>query len=346
MKRMFADSYLATQQRLEEWFADIRRAAGCGDNADTGAVLRAVEAMSRRLEECEDQQVAVARSRGYRYWGAYYNAVMSEVPEAVPIELPAAYNEVPVGWFRGWKVGGKHQALDKCEKQLLKTHKVIRKALAYIKEQEAYEGEEWGNEQRSAVLTGFMESTDPNSFENECLKLAYEMEEEDPETTWVEAADAAAVALEKATDLPLQATEELIAYAYDEGVEITKKHLAFIEKSDYREAKWFDYLLTAYLRKSNQASEDEVAAVSKLKHRAFELWKCYELESANDPLRPKLMKRVFAPSVSVAMLEAACNEVCRLDEEGNALISDEWADAVVAAVAAANDGNALVIVEK
>jgi len=342
MKRMFADSYLATQQRLEEWFADIRRAAGCGDNADTGAVLRAVEAMSRKLEACEEQQVAVARSRGYRYWGAYYNAVMSEVPEAVPIELPTTYNEVPLDWFRG---EGK-PSYDKCLKRLPKTHKVIRKALAYIAEYEPIEGEEWAEEMRKELYDRFINSKDPDAFEKECLDLIYEVEEEDPETTWVEAADAAAVALEKATDLPLQATEELIAYAYDEGVEITKKHLAFIEQSDYRESKWFDYLLTACLRKSNQVSEGEVEAVSKLKHRAFELWKCYELESANDPLRPKLMKRIFAPNVSVAMIEAACNEVCRLDREGNALISDEWADAVVAAVAAANGGNALVIAEK
>ena len=47
MKRMLPDSYLVTQDRLCEWFDDIRRAAGCGENADTGAVLRAVEAYFR-----------------------------------------------------------------------------------------------------------------------------------------------------------------------------------------------------------------------------------------------------------------------------------------------------------
>jgi hypothetical protein len=35
-----------------------------------------------------------------------------------------------------------------------------------------------------------------------------------------------------------------------------------------------------------------------------------------------------------------------LKEECDDLTTDEWADAVVAVVAAANDGNALVIVEK
>jgi hypothetical protein len=86
--------------------------------------------------------------------------------------------------------------------------------------------------------------------------------------------------------------------------------------------------------------------ITELKRQALDLWKCYEVVSACDPNRPTLTKRIYAPSVSVAMIDAACREVHRLKEECDDLATDEWADAVVAVVAAANDGNALVIVEK
>jgi hypothetical protein len=342
MKRMLPDSYFATQERLCEWFDEIRRASGCGDNADTGAVLRAVEAMSRKLETYEEQQSAVAKSRSYRYWGDYYNAVMSELPEAVPIAIPPKYNEVPAGWFSG---KGK-PSWDKCEKRLIKTHKVIRKALAYILECEVEEGEEWGEMMRADLYKRFIESRDPDEFEKECLELTYGIEEEDPETTWVEAVIWASGALEKTNALPLLAVEELLAYAEENKVEITKTHLGFIEESDYAINRWFDYLLTTSLRKTNRATAEEVVAITKLKTRALGLWKCYEEVSANDPNRPTMKRWVYDPSVSVAMLEVACSELDRLIKSGDTTTTVDWTNAIVEAVASVNDGNPLVVVEK
>ena len=342
MTRMFPDSYLATQERLCDWFDDIRRAVGCGENADTGAVLRAVEAMSRKLEACEEQQSAVARSKGYRYWGHYYSAVMKEMPEAVPVELSTDWNVVPAGWFSG---RGKPN-YDKCEKRLVKTHKVIRKTLAYIADYESVEGEEWAEEMRKELYDRFINSTDPDAFEKECLELIYEVDKEDPETTWVGAVDWARGALEKAGDLPLLAVEELLTYAEEESVEITKKQLDFIENSNFCAYKWFDYLLTNCLRKTTRATAEDVEATTELKKEALDLWKCYEVVSANDPTRPTLTKRVYDPSVSVAMIEVACKEVYRLKEECDDLTTDEWVKAVVGAVASVNDGNALVVAEK
>lgn len=342
MKKLFADSYLKTQERLEDWFDDLREKAGCGPNADTGAVLRAVEAMSRKLQAYEEQQTTVARSRGYRYWGDYYNAIMKEVPEAVPIELPTAYNEVPAAWVTGQS----RMTLRKAEKRLLETYKVIRKVLAYILDYEPDEGKEWAEEMRNELYDRFSKSTDPDAFEKECLELTYEIEEDDPETTWVDAVEWARGALEKASDLPLLAVEELLTYAEDEGVEITKQQLDFIVSSDYAAYRWFDYLLTNYLRKTNRATTEEVKAITELKQEALDLWKCYEVVSACDPSRPTLTKRVYAPSVSVAMIDAACKEVYRLKEEGDGVMTDAWVDAVVEAVASVNDGNALVIAEK
>jgi hypothetical protein len=89
-----------------------------------------------------------------------------------------------------------------------------------------------------------------------------------------------------------------------------------------------------------------VEAITELKKKALDLWKCYELVSANDPNRPAMKKRVYDPAVSVAMLEVACKEVYRLTEEGDTSTTNDWADAVVEAVATVNDGNSLVVVEK
>ena len=327
-------------EELNAWFAEAKRQLGMSQKADRGRVMATISKLGGEIERMKEEQLLVANYYNYAEWGYIVRAARDGGAEkAYAIELPEECKKLPTGWVL------RENGLDYgvAMKLLPKVQKLIIQALAHIAKVKDEEEEGWAEATTKKLIEDFANSTDPDELTEALFMFVNDLQPEDPETTWVEAAAAAAVALEKATDLPLQATDELIAYAYGEGVEITKKHLAFIEQSDYREAKWFDYLLTAYLRKSNQVSEDEVEAVSKLKHRAFELWKCYELESANDPLRPKLMKRIFAPSVSVAMLEAACNEVCRLDREGNALISDEWADAVVEAVAKANGGDALVV---
>lgn len=328
-------------EELNAWFAEAKRQLGMSQKADRGRVMATISKLGGEIERMKEEQLMVANYYNYAEWGYIVRAARDGGAEqAYAIELPEECKKLPTGWI----VRKNGLDYDTAMKRLPKVQKLVIQALAHIEKVKDEEEEGWAEATTKKLIEDFANSTDPDALKEGLFMFVNDVEEEDPETTWVDAADAAAVALEKATDLPLQATEELIAYAYDEGVEITKKQLAFIEESDYRETKWFDYLLTAYLQKSARVSKDEVEAVSDLKRRALELWKCYELESSNDPLRPKLMKMFFAPSVSVAMVEAACNEVCRLDREGNnALTSDEWADAVVEAVAKANGGDALVV---
>lgn len=201
MKKLLPSNYFETQDRLCEWFEDLKRTVGCGENADIGAVLRKVEAMGRKIETYEEQQVVVAKWRGYRFWGDCYNAAVNELPEAKPLELGSAWNKCPAKWVRkmGW---------DKAEKQLPKTHKVAGKALAAIEERAISEGPEWAEEMRDELLRIFEASSDHLGFEARVTDFIYP--EEDPATTWVPIADEAAAVLELNADLPTTAVEELI----------------------------------------------------------------------------------------------------------------------------------------
>lgn len=351
MKKLLPSSYFETQDRLCEWFEELKQAAGCGENADIGAVLRKVEAMGRKIETYEEQQAAVAKWRGFRFWGDCYNAAIKELPEAKAIELIPAYYEIPAGWLRG-----KGKSWDKAGKQLVKTHKVIRKALALIEEQAETEGPEWADEMREELLRIFQTSSDHLEFEGRMTDFIYP--DEDPATTWVPIAEQAAAELEKANDLPTTAVEELLAYAEEAEVEMTKKELAAIEESDYRGQRFFDYLLTACLYKQSRVGKDEVEKTKRLAERAFTYWGCYDPnnnpggcfteENANDPMRPKRTKRVYQPSISVEQIDAACREVYRLEEEASKrpTTHDEVEAAVRAAVKQPETGKALTTTQK
>lgn len=330
MTRLLPESFFSTQERLCSWFDELRSVAGCGPNADTGAVLRAVEALSRKLETCEEEQASVARGKGYRYWGDFYNAVMNELPETSAIEIPKEYNKIPVGWYSG---KGK-PSYDKCEKRLIKTQKIIRKFLAHLVENEETEGAEWVAETRSALLETFIESIDPETFDKECLDFINGVEEEDPETTWVEVAETATRALELANDLPLTAVEELLAYATDIGVEITKKQLNNIEGSEWRKHKYFTYLLTTYTLNKKRATPEEVDKTTKSETKALDYWKCYEPVPSTTGM-PGSKGRIYYPHISVAMIVSAMLAVERLENgEGENFTHKEYAEYVTAAAEA------------
>lgn len=325
---------------INEWFSEAKRQLGMSQKADRGRVMATINKLAGEIERMKEEQLLVANYCNYAEWGYIVRAARDSGQEtANSIELPEECKTFPTGWVlrdNGMTYGA-------AKKRLPTTQKLVKEALAHIESVKHEEEEGWAETMKQKLIEKFVSSTDPAELEEELFMFARDVEEEDPETTWVEAADSAAAALEKATDLPVKAVEELIAYAYEQGVEITKQHLGFIEGSAFSTQRWFDYLLANCLRKTNRATEQEVEVIKELKQKALDLWRCYEVVSANDPTRPTLTKKVYAPGVSVEMIDAACREVYRLEEEGGERETDAWSDAVVKAVAATNEGNALVI---
>jgi hypothetical protein len=345
MSKVLPSDYFAAQDRLCEWFEDLKRVVGCGENADLGAVLRKAEARERKIEAYEVQQAIVARHYNYESWGYIVRAAMNgSEEEVIVVETPKECLEVP----RDWCYGEGKPDYSKAKKQLPTTQKLLRKGLLFIEERRPEEGDEWAEETRQNLIKAFVESGSPMEVEKEVWRFINGVDEEgDPSGTWVLIADEAAAVLERSADLPKTAVEELIAYAYETEVEMTKKGLASIEESEFRSKRFFDYLLTACLHKQSRASNDEVTKTSSLVGRAFSYWGCYVEESANDPLRPEKKRRVYDPNISMEQIEAACREVFRLDEEANEQLSHEGiAEAVRAAVKSLEPAKALATTEK
>ena len=327
-------------EELNAWFAEAKRQLGMSQKADRGRVMASISKLAGEIERMKEEQLLVANYYNYADWGYIVRAAKDGGAEkAYAIELPDECKKLPTGWVL--REGGLDYGV--AMKLLPKVQKLIIQALAHIEKVKDEEEDGWAEATRAGLIEDFVSSTDPDALIEALFMFVNDVAEEDPETTWVGAMDWARGALEKAGDLPLLAVEELLTYAEEEGVEITKRQLDLIENSDFGAYKWFDYLLTNCLRKSTRATAEEVEEITELKQKALDLWKCYEVVSANDPNRPTLTKRVYAPSVSVAMIEVACKEVYRLKDEGDDLTTDEWADAVVEAVASVNDGNALVL---
>lgn len=325
----------------DDFIGEVAEVAGCRPTADRGRIIASLRKQKQEFLDFQEEKKVLVTAYRYKRWGDLIRDAKSKVGSTPEVVVPDQYNKVPFGWF-----GGKGKpSFDACEKRLRKTHNAVRKVLAYALENEPFEGEEWATRFRDDFYKEFVESTDPDEFEKECYRVTYEVREDDPATTWVVVSDTAATALEKASDLPLTAVEELIAYAYEVEVEVTKRELAFIVESEYEALRWFDYLLTAFVMKTNRATREEVEEVKSVKDTAFDLWRCYKTESANDPLRPRMTKRFYDPAVSVKLVEVACREVRRLQTEGTGGSLCDWEEAVVGVVAKNNDGNSLVVAE-
>jgi hypothetical protein len=314
MKKLLPDTYFATQERLCDWFEQLQTAAGCGANADTGAVLRAVESLARKLETYEEQQVAVAKSRGYRFWGDCYNAALKELPEAKAIELPSIYNEVPLGWFKGT---GK-PSYDKCAKRLLATQKVVRKTLARVAEFATDEAEGWEEQTRAELAELFTNSGSADWFEQECLSFVYQVEPEpDPTTVWVNAS-ACAGSLELDPDLPAVAAFELLEFAEEKGVEVTKSIVAWYEDTANPASMWFWYLLTAYLCDQTRPTNEQQHEVRENAKRAAELGLLY----LNLQNKKPAQEEGWSTETSLSDLATAYNTYKKAISEG----TDNWSD--------------------
>jgi hypothetical protein len=356
MSKILPSDYFAAQDRLCEWFEDLKQAIGCSENADLGAVLRKAEAMGRKIDAYEEQQAIVARHYNYESWGYILRTAMNgSEEEAIVVETPRECLEVP----RDWCYGEGKPDYSKAKKQLPTTQKLLRKGLVFIEVRRPEEGDEWADESRQNLIKAFVESGSPKEVEREIWRFINGVDEEDdPSETWVPIAEEAAAELEKANDLPTTAVEQLLAYAEEAEVEITKQALAFMEESESVAKRFFDYLLTACLYKQSRVSREEVEKTSALVERALSCWGCYDPTdnpsgcykevSAENPLHPSWTKRVYEPSISVEQIDAACRVVYKMEEEAKerTITHNEMEEAVREAVKQPEAGQALTTTEK
>jgi hypothetical protein len=278
MSKLLPGDYFAVQDKLCTWFDDLRAAAGCKPTADTAAVLRAVEKLSRQLEEVEEEKAAVAQFCGYKNWGSCVNAALSALPGPAVVELQPEYNEVPYEWFAG---PGK-PSYDNCEKQLKKSHKVIRKTLKAFEAQADGEEPGWLEEMKAELLSAFVESKDPKQFEDDCLAFIYGVEEEpDPSEVWLPAAELARPSFEASRRLPPVAAEELLLAAEEAGVEITQQEASWMAASSYEDGKWFSYLLAAFLTGETRPERDLAEKTYDDAYTAAELGKLYDKDAVS-----------------------------------------------------------------
>ena len=357
MSKILPNEYFAAQERLGEWFEDLKRALGCSENADHGAVLRKAKARERKIESYEKEQLIVARHYNYESWGYIVRAAMNgSEEEAIAIEIPKECLEVP----RDWCYGEGKPDYKKAKKQLPTAQTLLRKCLAFIEERRPEEGDEWADGTRENLIKAFVESGSPSEIEREIWQFINGVDEEgNPSETWVPIAAEAASVLEKDMYLPTTAVEQLLVYAEDVGVEVTECDLAFVKESERPAKQFFNHLLTAFLCKESRVSTKDVENTIPLVERALSYWGCYDPvnnpggcfteESANDPLRPTMMRRTYMPDISVEQIDAACRMVYKLEEEakeGLATTHNEIAKAVRESVKQPEAGKSLTTAEK
>jgi hypothetical protein len=343
---------------IEEWFSDVVDALGFAPNTDRGRVLKGIRKLKAEAADYEEEKSKVMRAYGYKRWGDLIRDCDSKLIATPEIELPEVFSSWPKLWVL--REGG--MLYDKAEKRVAnETRQAVKKVWAHIATNEELMGAEWAEQQRAFFIEEFEASIEPYSFEQTCFAFItdyYGDEEEDPATTWVPIAEEAAAELEKANDLPTTAVEQLLAYAEEAEVEMTKQALAFMEESESVAKRFFDYLLTACLYKQSRVSREEVEKTSALVERALSCWGCYDPAdnpsgcykevSAENPLHPSWTKRVYEPSISVEQIDAACRVVYKMEEEAKerTITHNEVEEAVREAVKQPEAGQALTTTEK
>lgn len=319
---------------VETWFSDLKEALGVSPRTSRGQVLVSVRKLVTEAESYEQEKRVVAKAYGYTRWGDFYNSVKDTLVATPEVELPKNFYKVPDLWVL--RDGG--LTYPAAKNRLTKTLLVVKEVWEHLNAVLAADptAAEFVEEQKAWFVSEFENSTDPHEFELTCLAYVRNYQEEDPKATWVEVADEAAAVLERNSDLPTTAVQELLAYAAEKPVEATKSWLEGVRGRYYSVGTWFDYLLTAYLHDESRVTEKQVLNVSNLFAKALPLWGCYEEVSANDPDKPNLKKRSYDPSVTVAQLKAALTKTHELEEVGEGT-RDEWEDAVKEAVRAAEE---------
>ena len=246
---------------LNRWFSEVKAALGLSPKADKGRVLASLVRQCEEREQDKEQQQLVASYCGYKFWGDLVAAaVKAGEGLVVAVVLPEKCLEVPKDWCYGPGKPG----YDTAAKHLPEVQKLTKKVLAFIESKRSEHGDEWAEENKQLVIEAFVESSGWVQLSQQLWEFYKEVEPEpDPSEVWLQAAEESRGALEHSTKLPPVAVKELLDYAEEQGVEVSKQGAEVKEGSSNPASFWFDYLftacVTATLRPESQSVFDVTA---------------------------------------------------------------------------------------
>jgi hypothetical protein len=256
---------------VEAWYRDLQDVLGFAATTDRGRVLAGVRKLKEEAVTYQVEKRVVTTALGYKRWGDLYTYCVGKTGKTPAVELPETFSEVPSGWV----LGDKKPTYDVAKKRLTRTLDLVKRVWVALGEKEEVNGADWVREERAAVESAFTSSTDPNVFEQRCYEFVTGYEEEDPTTVWVSAGEVAALSLENTTDLPAVAAFELLEFAEEKGVEVTKSTVALYEDTANPANWWFRYLLTAYLCDETRPTEEQQDEVRENAQTAAKLGLLY-----------------------------------------------------------------------
>jgi hypothetical protein len=275
---------------VEEWFSEVLTALGFAPNTDRGRVLKGIQKLKAEALAYEEEKRKVMSAYGHKRWGDLLNICESKLSKTPEVVVPDVFYIVPNKWCL--REGG--MLFDKAEKRLKnETLRLVKQVWSSIAESEAEEGTEWAEEQRKFFVEEFERSEEPYSFEQTCLAFikGYYGDEEgpDPSKVWITASDEGRDALIASDYLPPYAVDNLLDYADNEGVEITQAEATTYNVSEFAGARWFRFMLCAYLTKEQRPHREAI----------FQLWD--DLRSATT------LGKLFNPEAG-GMLRAGVRE--------------------------------------
>ena len=239
---------------IDEWIGRVAEIAGCSPTADRGRVLASLRKMKQENLDFKEEQKVLLSAYDYKRWGDLMRDAKNRAGKPVRIERPDAFDSVPRGWMEGDKAPS-HYRLENRRRQMLP---LIDKVLAKIAEKGEENGAEWAEEERAFLVEEFVVSTGPSEFEKGCVDYINDYEEKDPKDVWLSVLDFVAP-LETADNLPPVLVEELLAYAEEVGVEVSKATADYYEeKTSNPNNHWLRLLITAYLSNDSRPSADLV----------------------------------------------------------------------------------------
>jgi hypothetical protein len=321
-------------QAVEAWFSDLKEALGVSQVADRGRVLASVKKLVADNDSYDSEKRVVAKALGYVRWGDLYTWANQKLVAVPEVELPEVFSEPPNGWV--FRPGGDY---DKAQKRLVKTRLRVKELWTYLDREVAADptNADWADNIKAQAVEEFRGSKEAEVFDKLCLAFIREYEEEEPGETWVEVAGEATAALELNTDLPVMVVSELLSHAEEAGVEAKKKLVEATRNRRNPASIWFDHLLTAYLYQNNRPEEEQVFEVGRLFIEATELWGCFELVSAEDPIHQNFTKRSYDPTLTLEQVVAAVSKLAELKQNDLTGTRDDWKNAVKEAVGALTD---------
>jgi hypothetical protein len=285
---------------LNRWFSEVKAALGLSPKADRGRVLASLGRLCEEKEEDKEQQQLVASYCGYKFWGDLVAAAVKAGEElVVAVVLPEACLEVP----RKWCYGPGKPDYNTAQKHLPKVQKLTKKALAFIESKRTEYGDEWAEENNQLVIEAFVESSGWEQLSQQLWEFYKEVEPEpDPSEVWLQAAEESRGALDLSAKLPPVAVTELLDYAAEQGVEVSKQGAEVKEESSNPASFWFDYLFTACVTATLRPDGKSVLNVTERLQKAAAAGGLTSLEKAAGS---GIQETVWDPTATLADLLTA-----------------------------------------